>query len=192
MMDNEGVIEVFTAKPSDEIVKAGGSQSWVLNPDRMDTIFYVVCVRNDAKEYDDEFGGPRPEPRNAAFFVGKVSGVKLVGERKGRNRYLITMSDYALLDKPILDFRAGRTRNPVIYSDVATCKLRGLDIEALDFQPMSEADDEFFADDHAGEASSDDYAKPAARPGLSIPEAKEGLSIFFGVPIENVQITISG
>lgn len=35
-------------------------------------------------------------------------------------------------------------------------------------------------------------SRSADKKGLSIAEAKEGLSLFFGVPVESVQITISG
>ncbi len=186
-MDMLGVVEVFTAKPIQKIMELGGTQSWVLNPARMESIAYVVCVRNDTSEFNHEFPGQeRSEPRNAAFFVGKVKGITLIGERKGRNRYRIEVSEYALPEKPVEGFRAGNTRNPVLYSDVGSCISRGLDIEQLDFMPMPEP----LADaDFNDEPAPDD--KPSAR-GLTIPEAKEGLSITFGVPVESIQIIISG
>ena len=185
-MTQIGVVEVFTAKPIEAILEIGGSQSWVLNPDRMGHITYVVCVRNDTREYDSEFPDQRhDEPRNSAFLVGKVSGIKWVKEHNGRNRYRIEISEYAIPDAPVPNFRNGSTRNPVLYSDTDHCKFRGLDIEALTFKPMPKV----------GQPDAESMApfdgQPASR-GLTIPEAKAGLSVHFGVPVESIQITISG
>lgn len=169
-----GVLVVFTAKTVQQMLELGGSQSWVINPQSMRNVHYVVCTRNSDHRWDDECG-PRPEPHNAAFMVGKVSGLKKVDRQNDRDRYLIQFSAYALVNVP--DFRSGSTRNPVTYSDVLQCRDElDLDIEALDFLPMPQP------------ATSGAPSKN----GLSLAEAKEGLSIFFGVPVENVHITISG
>jgi hypothetical protein len=72
----------------------------------------------------------------------------------------------------------------VTYSDVGQCKGNGLDIESLDFKPMPEIIPDI--------ASASTASSPTTKKGLSIAEAKEGLSAFFGVPVESVQITISG
>ena len=170
-----GVLVVFTAKTIQQMLKLGGSQSWVINPQSMRNVRYVVCTRNSDHRWDDECG-PRPESHNSAFMVGKVSGLRKVDRQNDRDRYLIQFSEYALVNVP--NFRSGSTRNPVTYSDVLQCKDQlGLDIEALDFMPMPQA--------AIGEVGH-------AKKGLSIAEAKEGLALFFSVPVESVQITISG
>ncbi|MFL6725061.1 MAG: hypothetical protein ACJ8FS_00935 [Sphingomicrobium sp.] len=169
-----GVLVVFTAKTVQQMLELGGSQSWVINPQSMRNVEYVVCTRNSDHRWDDECG-PRPEPHNSAFMVGKVSGLKKVDRQNDRDRYLIQFSEYALVNVP--NFRTGSKRNPVSYSDVLQCKDElGLDVEALNFRPMPPASRE---------------TSPAKK-GLSISEAKEGLAVFFSVPVESVQITISG
>jgi len=141
----------------------------------MRNVEYVVCTRNSDHRWDDECG-PRPEPHNSAFMVGKVSGLKKVDRQNDRDRYLIQFSEYALANVP--NFRSGSTRNPVTYSDVLQCKDElGLDIEALDFIPMPQTTT---------------IEGSHSKRGLSIAEAKEGLALFFNVPVESVQITISG
>jgi hypothetical protein len=179
--DPVGVLVVFTAKTVEQMLELGGSQSWVINPQSMRHVEYVVCTRNSDHRWDDECG-PRPEAHNSAFMVGKVSGLKKVDRHNDRDRYLIQFSEYALVNVP--EFRSGSTRNPVTYSDVVQCKeVLGLAIEALDFKPMPPPSS-------AALAQATD--PPQKTTGLSIAQAKEGLSLFFGVPVESVQITISG
>lgn len=173
-----GVLIVFTAKTVEEILERGGTQSWVLNPSSMRDVRYVICTRNADRQYDEECG-VRPEPHGSAFMVGKVSGMKKVGVRNGRDRYLVQFSEYALVAVP--NFR-GHARNPVTYSDIDAVKHMRLDIEKLEFQLMPPAS--------APAQETDGAVSPVK--GLSIPEAKEGLSAFFGVPVESIQITISG
>lgn len=175
-MDNDvGVLVVFTAKSVDQILEAGGSQSWVLNEKSMRKVRYVVCTRNSDHQYDEECG-IRTEEHNAAFLVGKVSGMKKVDRRHDRDRYLVEFSEYATVSRA--NFRTGSSRNPVTYSDVGQCQDNGINIANLAFLPMPRSD----ADD-GGETD---------KKGLSMAEAKAGLSIFFGVPPESIQITISG
>lgn len=181
MRDDVGVLVVFTAKSVSQIFEHGGSQSWVLNEKSMRNVEYVVCTRNSDHQYDEECG-VRTEDHNAAFLVGKVSGMKKVDNRHDRNRYLIEFSEYALVKEA--NFRSGTSRNPVTYSDVGQCRQNGIDIVNLAFMPMpaAEPDNQFEQDDKIS----------TGKKGFSIPEAKEGLAIFFGVPPENIQITISG
>lgn len=173
MHDDDSVLVVFTAKSVDQILETGGTQSWVLNDKSMDGVGYVVCTRNSDHQYDEECG-VRTEPHNAAFIVGKISGLKMVERRHDRNRYLVEFSEYALVNVP--NFRSGSTRNPVTYSTVYQCRQNGIDLAKLDFQPVPPA---------RAQASMDHM-------GISIPEAKAGLAAFFGVPPESIQITING
>lgn len=180
MAFDTGVLVVFTAKTADQIIELGGTQSWVLNEKSMRDVGYVVCTRNSDPSYDEECG-VRTEPHNSAFLVGKVTGLTKVDHRNGRDRFRVNISHYALVSVP--DFRHGSTRNPVTYSDVGQCQHNGINIEALEFVPMPAP--------KAADAETA-QAPTIGKKGLSIPEAKEGLSIFFGVPAESIQITISG
>lgn len=179
MAFDTGVLVVFTAKTLDQMIELGGSQSWVLNEKSMRGVKYVVCTRNSDPAHDEECG-VRMESHNSAFLVGKVTGMTRVDHRNGRDRFRVNFSHYALVS--VADFRHGSTRNPVTYSDVGQCKQNGIDIEALEFVPMPTPK---AADPEAPEVLN-------SKKGLSIPKAKEGLSIFFGVPVESIQITISG
>lgn len=170
------VLVVFTAKTTDQILEAGGTQSWVLNQHSMRGVAYVVCTRNSDPAHDEECG-VRTEQHNAAFLVGKVSGMTKVDHRNDRDRYRVDFSEYALVTVP--GFRHGATRNPVTYSDVDQCKLDGIDINALDFKPMPTS-------------AMADSAPSRSKKGLSIAEAKEGLSIYFDVPVASIQIAING
>src|SRR5437868_5917262 len=107
-MVTDGVLVVFTAKTVAQMLAYGGSQSWVINPKSMARVKYVVCTRNSDHQWDDECG-PRTEAHNAAFMVGKVSGLRKVAHENDRDRYLIEFSDYALVEVP--NFRSGSTRN---------------------------------------------------------------------------------
>jgi hypothetical protein len=177
MRDDVGVLVVFTAKSVAQILEHGGTQSWVLNAKSMQHVEYVVCTRNSDHQHDEECG-IRTEAHNSAFLVGKVSGMKKVDRRHERDRYLIEFSEYANVDRP--NFRSGSSRNPVTYSDVGQCRANGIDFAALEFIPMPtpETDDE-------------SKSALAGKKGLSIADAKEGLAMFFGVPTESIQITIS-
>jgi hypothetical protein len=177
MAFDTGILIVFTAKTPEQILEAGGSQSWVLNQHSMRGVEYVVCTRNSDPAYDEECG-VRREPHNAAFMVGKVSGMTKVDHRNDRDRYRVDFSEYAIVSVP--DFRHGSSRNPVTYGDVGQAKQNGLDIEALEFLPMPSGNNE------------EPPTNGAGMKGLTIAQAKDGLSIQFGVPIESIQITISG
>ena len=178
-MPNRSVVEVFTGKTIEQMFDYGGSQSWILNPHSMRDVEFCVCVRNHGRDAEEGFS-ETDEPGHSAFFVGKVSGLRRVERRNGRDRYLVLFSHYAIPPAPVENFRFGSSRNPVLYSDVAHCKQRGLDIDDLEFLPMPGAQ----------EAASQCVSGVSA--GLSISEAKEGLSVRFGVPIEAIQITICG
>ncbi|MEA2999957.1 MAG: hypothetical protein QOK17_1790 [Sphingomonadales bacterium] len=183
-MRPRSVVEVFTDKSVDFMLEYGGSASWVLSVSSAAEIEYCVCTRNDQRPREDD-GGDRPERRNEAFLVGKVSGIELVERQNDRDRYLLKFSEFAEVSVP--NFRPGTTRNPVAYSDPGDCARRGLDIGKLAFKPMPVA-----SKTYARLSDNDRRIAPNHGPGLSIAEAKAGLSIRFGVPIDAIQITISG
>lgn len=174
------VLAVFTAKTVQQMLDAGGSQSWVLNQYNMRGVQYVVCVRNSDPRHDEECG-LRHEPHNSAFMVGKVSGIRKIDRQNYRNRYIVEFSEYAVFE-PVRDFRQGLTRNPVAYSDIDQCADQGLDIAALTFQPMPSP-----VADETGEPA----APPPSPEGMTLGEAKAGLAAMFGVPTDSIQITIN-
>lgn len=147
------IISVLTFKSVESILETGGTQSWALDRNRASGCDYVLMCRN-AKTRASE----GPEPHGTAFMVGKVKDVVPSTETQGR--WLITISEYALIDEP--DQWEGR--NPVAYwkdSDF------DIDFKSLDYQPLTEA-----------------------KPGLTIAEAKAGLAIGLGIPEESVEIVI--
>jgi hypothetical protein len=162
----------------------GGSASWVLSQESAAALQYCVCCRNDVRPREDD-RGDRSEDRNEAFLVGKVSGIEFVERENNRDRYLIKFSEYAEISVP--DFRDGATRNPVVYHDLEECRRRGLDIAALKFQPMPEPTRRY---SRAGRG--DTSERDTARKGLTIAEAKAGLALHFEVPVDAIQITVSG
>ncbi|HQS96824.1 MAG: hypothetical protein B7X90_14625 [Novosphingobium sp. 17-62-19] len=178
-MSNNALI-VFTAKTVETILYHGGTQSWVLSPTSMRDVRYVVCTRNSDRAYDEECG-PRTEAHGEAFLVGKVSGLLKVDERNGRKRYLVQISEYALVSEK--DFWT-HDRNPTRYTDTSALHERGIDVDSLDWRPMPEVEEDI---------PMPDATPPATmRDGLTIAEAKHGLSVKFGVPEEAILITING
>lgn len=184
-MAQRRVVEVFTNKSKDLMLAYGGSASWVMSVGRADSIIYCVCCRNPEIARDEDTG-ERGEARNEAFFVGKVSDIVFVERQNERDRYFIKFSEYAEVSVP--NFRAGSLRNPVLYSDVDACRVRGLDIDALDFKPMPEPTRFYDGDTSRPPAVS---GVSDIRP-LSIAEAKAGLALKHDVPVSSIQIIITG
>ncbi|MDQ0315515.1 hypothetical protein [Amorphus orientalis] len=123
-MDNPRVLTVFTFRPIEMLLREGGSQAWALNAANARRCTHIVCTRN---RFHD---GAGPEEHGAAFLVGKISAVEPSPERP--DRYIVQMSDYALLDpQPVIWPGA---RNPVWYVD----RLADLGIEEakLNWLPM--------------------------------------------------------
>jgi hypothetical protein len=174
------VLVELTGKSRDRLMMDGGTSEWVLNPAVVRGFDYVVCVRHANPPYDPG-AGARPEPHGAAFLVGKIADLELTSHDKGRDRYLVKFS--AVADVLVRDFWDG-SRNPVRYMDAADVAARGIDFDALDFEPFGGAPASSVGLRPASEAS-------CVAP-LSILEAKEGLAAKFGVPVEMIEITIKG
>lgn len=185
-MNTDTLIILFTAKTSGQMLKDGGSWSWVLNPQSMRDVKYAVCVRNSDPRFDEECGH-RPEPHNSAFFVGRIKGIRKVGRENDRDRYIIEFSEYAIINDPVPNFRHGSTRNPVTYGDVDQAQDKGLDIEKLDWRPMPEPS----PDARFAIATPEDEQNDEDVEGLTISQAKAGLAITFGVPVSAITITVS-
>jgi hypothetical protein len=118
-----------------------------------------------------------------AFMVGRIedfvpSTKKLEPSTKRKDRWLVTFSQYALIDKPGV-WR--KWQNPVRYTTLAAL---GIEAETLEFRPMPAA-----TRDRLAEVESASSPPPKR---MTIAEAKRALALTFGVPPEAIEITIKG
>jgi hypothetical protein len=166
-------IAVFTANSRDEILEVGGSASWVVAEKQARRREFLVCIRN-ARDVDFH----DHEPHGTAFLVGRISGLKPHGyDRKGMQRWIIEISEYALIDHPEA---WGEWRNPVKYT---TLEELGIDPKTLKFKPIPK--------DRKDPPPPSTPERPKTA-GLTIAEAKAGLALQFGVPPESIEILIKG
>src|SRR5262245_57838242 len=92
----DGAIAVFTGKRRQDILRRGGSASWVLNPQNAGRQKYLVCVRN-ARSSDLD----AKEPHHSGFLVGEIKDLTHVGhDRRGQKRWQINLKTYAEADLP--------------------------------------------------------------------------------------------
>ena len=165
------VAVMFTAKSIERIVSEGGTSSWRLDRNHARRCAYAVCTRNAHADWVEG-----SEAHHSAFLVGKISDVVTSQDRA--DRFLITISEYAVVDIPGV---WKGDRNPVRYSTLAEV---GIDPGALTWVPMPARTD-------------DPTPKPSpaenieGRP-LTMLEAKKGLALTFGVAPESIEITIRG
>jgi hypothetical protein len=172
-MDTEDTIAVFTSRSPERVVREGGSQAWVLNPAHAKQCRWLVCTQNRHNP-DHEFSDAT-EPHGAAFLIGKISGVVRAPDESAGDRWMVTISEYALVSQPgIWDHR----RNPVRYTSL---KQLGISPDDLAFQKMPLREE--FRQETGGSASAQ---------VLTIAEAKKELAATFGVRPEAVEITIRG
>jgi hypothetical protein len=166
-------IAVFTANSRDEILEVGGSASWVVAEKQARRREFLVCIRN-ARDVDFR----DHEPHGTAFLIGRISDLKPYGyDKKGMQRWIIGISEYALVDYPE---KWGEWRNPVKYS---TLEELGIDLKKLKFKPMPAPTKVLTP------PAPPDRSKTGA---LTIAEAKAGLALQFGVPPEAIEILIKG
>ena len=185
---------VFTGKPIETILSQGGSASWRAVPHRVRQCEFVICTRNTRAKWSDG-----PESHGSAFAVGRLSGVDDAPEDENddpsKPRYLFRFSEYALLDYKDPKFQKFWKGHhwPVHYT---TLEETGIDPDTLTWIPMpnpekpnpsimkpiDEAEDLDDGPSHAADGH---------RP-LTMAEAKFGLSLTFGVPVEDIAITIKG
>lgn len=131
-MSTEDTIVVFTARSPDRIVREGGSQAWVLNPNRARQCQYLVCTQNQHNR--DHAFSDATERHGSAFLVGRISEIRQAdGDGDDEERWMIAISDYALVDVPDV---WGGARNPVRYASLESL---GISVGELDFIPMKEA-----------------------------------------------------
>ena len=103
-------IAVFTSENRTEILAVGGSVAWVVAEKQARRREFLVCIRNTrGVDFADH------EPHGTAFLVGRISGLIPHGiDRKGLPRWIVTLSEYALVDYPEA---WGEWRNPVKYTE---------------------------------------------------------------------------
>jgi hypothetical protein len=171
MAKDDFAIVVFTADSLDSILRQGGSGDWVVSAKKADSCKYIVCCRkpNWSNRKEGTLG-------RAAFLIGRVAGLLERADSandRDQKRYLIRMSDYAVLEKPGV-WREG-VRNPVAYSTLSELQI---DLRGLKFNPMP-----------AGAATTND--NPGAN-HMTIADAKNGLAATFGVSPDDIEITIRG
>ena len=185
-MTEEEAIVTFTARSPQRLVREGGSQAWVLNAVRAKQCTWLVCTQN-RNNRDYEFTDAT-QPHGAAFLVGKVSGVEETEEESedGKKRYLVTISEYSLIDIP--DFW-GHERNPVRYLSRSDLERKGIEFNALEFKPMPPQTSAATPVQSAPLLQSGD---PGGVVLMTIADARKGLAATFGVKPEAIEITIRG
>jgi hypothetical protein len=173
-------IMTMTARGPDRILKEGGSQAWVLNPTNAKKHEFLVAVQN---RHNGKWGGAT-EPHGTAFLIGRISDVVPTKEPRSEGRYIILISEYAWITKPL----KWKGQNPVRY---VTLDELGINPDQLQFLPMPTAvveDEAFTLEKEPASAIGQDA--PAKELFLTIPQAKEGLAATLGVSIDKIEITI--
>ena len=146
-------LQTFTENSLEDILDRGGDYDWVLDQDRAKKCQYLVCCSSQGAN------------RKSSFLVGKISGAEFTyaGEN-GQNRYLVAISEYALINIP--DSWPGN-QNPVRYTSLEDL---GIDPARLIFEKVS---------------------KPVSA-SFTMAQAKAGLAKHYGVSESNIEITIKG
>jgi hypothetical protein len=171
MAEDDFAVVVFTADTRDSVLRKGGSGDWVVSAKKADSCRYIVCCRKP--NWSNRKEGI---PGRAAFLIGRVAGLR---ERPGSEndrdqmRYLIQMSDYAVLEKP--GVWKERVRNPVAYSTLHDLEI---DLRGLKFQAMP--------------AGAETTNESIGAKHMTIADAKNGLAATFGVSPDDIEITIRG
>jgi hypothetical protein len=179
---SEQIAVLFTAKSVERILREGGTSAWRLDRSHARRCAYAVCTRNAGARWVEG-----KEEHRSAFLVGKIGDVvpcKPTPENHEApdNRFLITFSEYALVDMP--DVWAGG-RNPVKYE---SAEALGIDFSSLKWERMPEPDNLTAPSPQAPHPVT---VRSMDRP-LTMAEAKKGLALTFNVPTEAIEITIRG
>lgn len=157
---SDGVLCVLTSKSVESILKAGGSQSWVLDKARARSCKYMVLCKNAKGPYVEG-----PEEHHHAFLIGKIKDVVPSSEAKGR--WLVLLSEYVTGD--FGDEWYGR--NPVQYwREEGFPKIRFNELKFVEMPGNN--------------------MPTAQGRGMSIEEAKQGLATRFGVNAADIEIVI--
>ena len=175
MKSSNKALAVFTGKSLEEILQAGGSESWVLSERNAMHCEYLVCCRSGIH------WGDRSQPQGSAFLVGRITGI--VASNETDDRFLIKIGEFARVSIPNV---WGGWRNPVKYTDLETL---GIKLEDLVFEPMPVVSAPApGAVPEVPKTPSDQG--PRLSVAQAIAEAKRVLSRTCGVTEEAIEITI--
>lgn len=163
-------IAVFTNRGRDRLIAEGGTQAWVLNPERARKLTYVVCAQ---KRNDGDWGQPTHK-QGQGFLIGKISSIEPSPEPGCGERFIVRFSAYADIDVPNM---AQEWRNPVRYIELGDY---GLDPTKLTFASLDQSKTE------------PPRAAPSSTQPLDMANAKKALSAFYNVPVSSIEITIRG
>ncbi|UTC29151.1 hypothetical protein BAMBUS_00680 [Brevundimonas phage vB_BpoS-Bambus] len=154
-------VAVLTYKSVDQILREGGTQSWRADRSRLRRTGWVICARNLHGPYSHK-GETADVEHKHAFLIGEVG--EIVDADDGDGRQKITFERYALVDGPLLIPFKGK--NPVQYFDSGDLDI---DLNALIWIEVD----------------------PIQEPKAVVDQAKDLVADHFGVPPENVRITIT-
>jgi len=148
-------IQTFTQNSFEDIASQAGDYSWSLDQNRAKNYKFLVCCSSVGAS------------RGSGFLVGKISGVEFHKlDDKGKNRYIIQVSEVAVIDIP--DLWPGN-QNPIRYTSLEEL---GIDLSGLKFEKVA--------------------ATPSHSHSLTIAQAKAGLAENYGVSQDNIEIIIKG
>jgi len=165
-MEDE-VIALFTTKSAQAWLDIGGTESWMLNPERAKRCRYAVLCRNL------EAGRGGKELHRTPFVIGRIASVVRSAERRGR--WIPIFDEYGVIDKP----EAWKGwRNPVRYTTLA--KL-GINLAKIKFIPMPKRAE-------GSEAAS--LAETGTPVKIDIDTAKRCVAAYYGVRPDDVEIKI--
>ena len=202
--NSQEVFCVYTAHGLEDFEIFGGTAKWKINLERARLCRFVMCAVR-AGSMLNAVGNPGAKPRSA-FLIGKISKITPVAvgnplfftgrkfETEGRS--LVEMSEYARITIPEFWQRGWMT--PTIYRpEEEICDLLKVsDLSQLPFRPLRKASPDKISmwTETLAKAIAEPHPKRHAKrvEGLTIANAKAGLSTYFGVPIEDIDITIRG
>lgn len=181
----EDTILVFTDESAGKIIMEGGSGEWRVNPVRAKQCKWLVCTQNQHTPYHSSSNAT--EPHKSGFLLGRISGLRKASVDDSSNRWLIAISEYALISYPDL-WDGGR--NPRRYTSLEEL---GISLEGIELQPIqsdrqTSLPSAIREEPRQPELRSVDFTQGL----LTIPEAKKALAVTFGVKPEDVEITIRG
>lgn len=170
-------VAVFTNRGLNCLLAEGGTQAWVLNPERVRKLTYVVCAQN---REDGSWGEPT-HSQGQGFLIGRISTVDASPEPGREDRFIIRFDEYAEIDVPHMAYQ---WRNPVRYIRLED---HGIDPKTLTFLPLEQSKSKSVHHD----LDSANSAAPSIRP-LDMASAKRSLAAFYNVPVNSIEITIRG
>lgn len=175
---------VLTSRGTQRLLSEGGTQSWRLDPLRVQRLEYCVCVQNLDTGH---FGGADHE-QHTAFLIGRISGV--VPSHEAQGRFLVQFSEYASVNCPKA-WLGGR--NPVRYGLLEDFGV--LDPDTLDwhYMPDEQTADAALSRIKAGVSERLGLRDARSNPqsaSNSLAEYKTELAERLGVPESAIEISI--